>query len=152
MLADDCEGRDDNGHYSNGAGRLQRVIRCVDTPTSSDLAVWAQVDKQIRQRRRSVPRRSSPDTARAASAPSGRCRADVDSRTSSPRRRRAASWSSPQRMTADPSGRRGPRPAVARAKITYDGTQHTVAFSGDSCVDDAITLLVTSSTAPTAAT
>jgi pimeloyl-ACP methyl ester carboxylesterase len=49
MLADDYDGRDDNGHYSNGQDAFN-AIRCVDSPISNDPAVWAQVDKQIRQR------------------------------------------------------------------------------------------------------
>ena len=49
ILADDYDGRDDNGHYSSGQDAFN-AIRCVDSATSSDPAAWAQVDKQIRAR------------------------------------------------------------------------------------------------------
>ncbi len=49
LLADDYNGRDDDGHYSNGQDAFS-AIRCVDTPTPADPEAWAQVDKQIRER------------------------------------------------------------------------------------------------------
>lgn len=138
MLADDYNGRDENGHYSNAQDAFG-AIRCVDTPTSGDPAVWAQVDKQIRQRAPflsygeftgyaprdlcafwPVPATSAPHVV--APAPAGS--AVVVSTTHDP--------ATPYEAGVDLARQ------LRAPLITYDGTQHTTVFSGDSCVDDAV--------------
>lgn len=138
MLADDYDGRDDNGHYSNGQDAFN-AIRCVDTPTSSDPALWAQVDQQIRQRAPflsygqftgfaprdlcafwPVPPTSTPHEA--APAPAGSV--VVVSTTHDP--------ATPYQAGVDLARQLG------APLITYDGTQHTAVFAGDACVDDAV--------------
>lgn len=148
MLADDYEGRDDNGHYSNGQDAFN-AIRCVDTPTSSDPAVWAQVDKQIRQRAPflsygqftgygprdlcalwPVPPTSTPHVV--APAPAGSV--VVVSTTHDP--------ATPYQAGVDLARQ------LHAPLITYDGTQHTVTFNGDSCVDDAVVAYFVDRTVP----
>ena len=139
MLADDYDGRDDNGHYSNGQDAFN-AIRCVDTPTPKDPAVWAQVDKQIRERAPflsygdftgyaprdlcafwPVPPTSAPHVVAAAPAGS----AVVVSTTHDPATPYAAGVDLARQLNAP--------------LITFDGTQHTAVFDGNSCVDDAVT-------------
>ena len=138
MLADDYDGRDDNGHYSNGQDAFN-AIRCVDSATSSDPAVWAQVDKQIRERAPflsygeftgfaprdlcafwPVPPTSTPHVA--APAPAGSV--VVVSTTHDP--------ATPYQAGVDLARQLG------APLITFEGTQHTAVFDGDSCVDDAV--------------
>jgi len=138
LLADDYQGRDDEGHYSNGEDAFN-AIRCVDAPTPSDPAVWAEADRQIRQRAPflsygdftgfaprdlcafwPVPATTVP--APAAPAPPGSV--VVVSTTHDP--------ATPYQAGVDLARQ------LRAPLITYDGTQHTVVFDGDSCVDDAV--------------
>lgn len=138
LLADDYFGRDDDGHYSNGQDAFS-AIRCVDTPTPSDPEAWAQVDKQIRERAPflsygeftgfaprdvcafwPVPPTSTPH--QVAPAPAGSV--VVVSTTRDP--------ATPYLAGVDLARQ------LAAPLITYDGTQHTVVFDGDGCVDDAV--------------
>lgn len=138
LLADDYDGRDDNGHYSNGQDAFN-AIRCVDSPTSADPAVWAAVDKQIRQRAPflsygeytgfaprdlcafwPVPPTSAPHVVAPARAGS----AVVVSTTHDP--------ATPYQAGVDLARQ------LQAPLITFDGTQHTAVFNGDSCVDDAV--------------
>lgn len=138
LLADDYEGRDDDGRYANGQDAFN-AIRCVDSPTTSDPAAWAEVDRQIRQRAPfltygeftgfaprdlctfwPVPTTSSPHEA--APAPAGSV--VVVSTTHDP--------ATPYQAGVDLARQLG------APLITFDGTQHTVVFDGDSCVDDAV--------------
>lgn len=138
LLADDYNGRDDNGHYSNGQDAFN-AIRCVDAPTSKDPAVWADVDKQIRQRAPflsygsftgyaprdlcafwPVPPTSAPHVAAPARAGS----VVVVSTTHDP--------ATPYQAGVDLARQ------LQAPLITFDGTQHTAVFDGDSCVDDAV--------------
>jgi pimeloyl-ACP methyl ester carboxylesterase len=138
MLADDYDGRDDNGHYSNGQDAFN-AIRCVDSPISNDPAVWAQVDKQIRQRAPflsygeftgygprdlcafwPVPPTSAPHVV--APAPAGSV--VVVSTTHDP--------ATPYQAGVDLARQ------LHAPLITFDGTQHTAVFNGDACVDDAV--------------
>lgn len=47
-LADDYQGRDAHGHYSNEQDAFN-AIRCVDAPSPPDPAAWVGADRQIRQ-------------------------------------------------------------------------------------------------------
>src|SRR5699024_2320362 len=48
LLADDYQGRDDDGHYNNSQDAFN-AIRCVDAPSPTDSAAWAAADQRIRQ-------------------------------------------------------------------------------------------------------
>ena len=138
MLADEYDGRDDKGHYDNGQDAFN-AIRCVDTPTSDDPAVWAQVDKQIRQRAPflsygqftgfgprdlcsfwPVPPTSTPHVV--APAPAGSV--VVVSTTHDP--------ATPYQAGVDLARQ------LHAPLITFEGTQHTAVFDGDDCVDHAV--------------
>jgi len=138
LLADDYEGRDVKGRYSNGQDAFN-AIRCVDSPTPADPAAWAEVDRQIRQRAPflaygqftgfaprdlcafwPVPPTSAPHTA--PPAPPGS--AVVVSTTRDP--------ATPYQAGVDLARQ------LRAPLITYDGTQHTVVFDGNSCVDAAV--------------
>jgi pimeloyl-ACP methyl ester carboxylesterase len=138
LLADDYEGRDDNGRYTSGQDAFN-AIRCVDSPTSSDPAAWAAVDREVRQRAPfmsygpytgfaprdlcvfwPVPTTSTPNPA--SPAPAGT--AVVVSTTHDPATPYQAGVNLARQLRAP--------------LISYDGTQHTVVFDGNSCVDGAV--------------
>ncbi len=138
LLADDYEGRDDDGRYGNGQDAFN-AIRCVDSPTPQDPAAWAEADRQIRQRAPflsygeftgfaprdlcafwPVPATSSPHVARPAPAGS----VVVVSTTRDP--------ATPYQDGVDLARQLG------ASLITFEGTQHTTVFDGNSCVDGAV--------------
>jgi pimeloyl-ACP methyl ester carboxylesterase len=138
LLADDYQGRDSDGRYTNGQDAFS-AIRCVDAPTPSDPAAWAEADRQIRARAPflaygeftgfaprdlcafwPVPATTVP--APAAAAPPGAV--VVVSTTRDPATPYAAGVDLARQLQAP--------------LISYDGTQHTVVFDGESCVDDAV--------------
>jgi len=138
MLADDYQGRDDDGHYSNSQDAFN-AIRCVDSPTPSDPALWADADRRIRERAPftsygeftgfgprdlcafwPVPTTSAPHAA--SPAPPGSV--VVVSTTHDPATPYQAGVDLAQQLRA--------------SLITYEGTQHTAVFDGDACLDDTI--------------
>lgn len=148
LLADDYQGRDPDGRYDNGQDAFNG-IRCLDAPTPVDPAVWAAADRQIRQRAPflaygeftgyaprdvcafwPVPPTSTPRTA--AAAPPGS--AVVVSTTHDP--------ATPYQAGVDLARQ------LSAPLISYDGTQHTVVFAGDGCVDDAVTAYLVDRTVP----
>lgn len=148
LLADDYESRDDDGRYGNGQDAFN-AIRCVDSPTPEDPARWAEVDQQIRQRAPflaygeftgfaprdlcafwPVPATSSPHVA----SPAPRGSVVVVSTTRDP--------ATPYQAGVDLARQ------LKAPLITYDGTQHTVVFDGDSCVDDAVVGYLVDRTVP----
>ncbi|MCB0930281.1 MAG: alpha/beta hydrolase [Mycobacterium sp.] len=148
MLADDYQGRDADGHYDNGQDAFN-AIRCVDGPTPTDPAIWVEADRQVRQRAPflsygdftgfaprdlcafwPVPPTSLPHVA--APAPAGSV--VVISTTHDPATPYAAGVDLARQLHAP--------------LITYDGTQHTVAFAGDSCVDNAVTKYIVNQVVP----
>ncbi|WP_396895102.1 alpha/beta hydrolase [Mycolicibacterium sp.] len=148
LLADDYEGRDDDGRYGSGQDAFN-AIRCVDSPTPANPAAWAEVDRQIRQRAPflsygqytgfaprdlcafwPVPPTSSPHEASPAPAGS----VVVVSTTHDP--------ATPYQAGVDLARQ------LKAPLITYDATQHTAVFDGDSCVDDAVTRYLVDRTVP----
>ena len=138
ILADEYQDRDEDGHYSNGQDAFN-AIRCVDEPTPSDPAVWAEVDKRTRERAPflsygsftgfaprdlcafwPVPATSAPH--QVAPAPPGTV--VVVSTTHDP--------ATPYQAGVDLARQ------LAAPLITFDATQHTAVFDGDACVDDAV--------------
>lgn len=138
LLADEYDGRDDDGHYDNGQDAFN-AIRCVDAPTPSDPAVWAAADLKTRQLAPflsygqftgfaprdmcafwPVPPTSAPHSASPAPAGS----VVVVSTTHDP--------ATPYQAGVDLARQ------LQAPLISFDGTQHTAVFNGDECVDNAI--------------
>ena len=138
MLADDYDGRDRRGHYSNDQDAFNG-IRCVDAPSPTDAESWVSADQQIRQ---AAPFLSyGPFTG---NAPRDVCGLWPVPATSAPH-------VAPQvalgkvvvvSTTHDPATpyQAGVNLAqqLGAPLITYDGTQHTAVFGGNQCVDGAV--------------
>ncbi len=138
MLADEYYGRDDNGHY-DGSQDAFNAVRCVDAPEPTDPGAWVDADRRIRQVAPflsygqftgyaprdlcalwPVPATSAP----APAAPVAPGKVVVVSTTHDPATPYQAGVNLAQQLGA--------------ALITYEGTQHTVVFNGDECVDGAV--------------
>lgn len=138
VLADDYEGRDDDGHYDNGQDAFN-AIRCVDSPTPADPAVWVEADRRARE---VAPFLSYGDFT--GYAPRDLCAFWPVPPTSAPRAAQPAPPGSAVVVstTQDPATPYAAGVDLARQLqaplITFDGTQHTVVFDGDDCVDDAV--------------
>jgi len=148
LLADDYEGRDDDGRYGSGQDAFN-AIRCVDSPTPADPAAWAEADRQIRQR---APFLSYGQFT--GFAPRDMCAFWPVGPTSSPHQAAPAPAGSVVVVstTRDPATPYQAGVDLARQLaaplLTYDGTQHTVVFDGNSCVDDAVTRYLVDRTVP----
>jgi len=137
VLADQYQGRDAAGHYRNKQDAFN-AVRCVDAPVSKDPAAWAAFDLQMRQAAPflsygaftgfaprdicafwPVPATSAP--APAPPAPAGTV--VVVSTTRDP--------ATPYQAGVDLARQ------LQAPLITFDGTQHTVVFNGQQCVDSA---------------
>jgi len=138
LLADDYEGRNDRGHYSNGQDAFN-AIRCVDNPTPTDPLPWVDLDWRTRQ--------LAPFQAYGqftGFAPRDLCAFWPVPPTSAPHSAPPAPPGSVivVSTTHDPATPYEAGVALARQLdaplITYDGTQHTVVFNGDACVDTAV--------------
>ncbi|MGY4708925.1 alpha/beta hydrolase [Mycolicibacterium sp. CBM1] len=138
LLADEYEGRDPYGHYSNGQDAFN-AIRCVDNPTPTDPAVWADIDRRTRE---SAPFQSYGQFT--GFAPRDICAFWPVPPTSAPH---AAPPAPPGSVvvvstTHDPATPYEAGVNLARQLgaplITYDGNQHTAVFNGDECVDSAV--------------
>ncbi len=148
LLADDYQKRDEDGHYSNQQDAFV-AIRCVDAPYPADPAVWAEADRQIRQ--------AAPFMAYGnftGFAPRDVCATWPVPPTSSPH---PASSPGPGKVVVVSTTRDPATPYQAgvdlaqqmgAALITFDGTQHTVVFNGDACVDTAVVNFLVDSVAP----
>lgn len=138
LLADEYEGRDPYGRYRNGQDAFN-AIRCVDSPTPTDPAVWADIDRRTRE---SAPFQSYGQFT--GFAPRDLCAFWPVPPTSTPH---PASPAPPGSVvvvstTHDPATPYEAGVNLARQLdaplITYDGTQHTAVFNGNDCVDSAI--------------
>ena len=138
MLADDYQGRDSAGRYSNTQDAFN-AVRCVDAPTPADPAVWAATDKRLRE---VAPFAAYGDFT--GYAPRDLCAFWPVPSTSQPQ---AASPAPPGSVvvvstTHDPATPYQAGVDLARQLraplITFDGTQHTAVFNGEDCVDDAV--------------
>lgn len=149
LLADDYQERDTAGHYTNQQDAFL-AIRCVDSPYPTDPAVWAEAD---RQGRAAAPFMAYGEFT--GQAPRDACAMWPVPPTSAPH---AASSPGPGKVvvvstTHDPATPYQAGVDLARemdaSLITFNGTQHTVVFNGDACVDSAVvTFLVTASPTP----
>jgi len=135
LLADNYQGRDAEGRYDNAQDAFT-AIRCVDSPTPSDPAVWAAADLSIREvapflsygdHTGFAPRDVCafwpvpPTTIPAAASPAPPGGVVVVSTTRDP--------ATPYQAGVDLARQLG------APLITFDGTQHTVVFDGEACVD-----------------
>lgn len=137
-LADDYQGRDQDGHYNNLQDAFT-AIRCVDNPAPTDPAVWVAADQRVRAVAPflsygeftgfaprdvcafwPVPATSQPHQV-SALAPG---KALVVSTTHDP--------ATPYQAGVDLAQQLG------AGLITNEGTQHTVVFTGNECVDSAV--------------
>jgi pimeloyl-ACP methyl ester carboxylesterase len=148
LLADDYQERDATGHYSNQQDAFT-AIRCVDVPYPTDPAVWADADRQARliapfmaygEFTGFAPRDACatwpvPPTSLPTNATSpGSGKVVVVSTTHDPATPYQAGVDLAQEMDA--------------ALITFNGTQHTVVFNGDPCVDPAVVAFLVDSVQP----
>ncbi len=150
MLADDYEGRDKSGHYTNDQDAFN-AVRCVDAPSPTDSASWVSADRRIRQ---AAPFLSYGQFT--GDAPRDLCGLWPVAATSAPH---AAPRVAPGKVvvvstTHDPATPYQAGVSLARQLgsplITYDGTQHTAVFNGDQCVDTAVARYFVNLTAPPA--
>jgi pimeloyl-ACP methyl ester carboxylesterase len=148
MLADEYEGRDTYGHYSNGQDAFN-AVRCVDEPTPTDPAVWADLDRRTRE--------LAPFQAYGqftGLAPRDICAFWPAPPTSTPHPAPPAPLGSVVVVstTHDPATPYEAGVNLARELIaplvTFDGTQHTVVFNGNECIDSAIVRYVVDQTLP----
>jgi pimeloyl-ACP methyl ester carboxylesterase len=148
MLADDYQGRDKSGHYDNLQDAFT-TIRCVDTVTPTDPAVWVAADLRTRQ---VAPFLSYGNFT--GFAPRDVCAFWPVPPTTQPH---VASSPGPGKVvvvstTHDPATPYQAGVDLARqlgaALITNDGTQHTVVFNGKPCVDSAVTQFFIDQTLP----
>jgi pimeloyl-ACP methyl ester carboxylesterase len=138
MLADDYYDRGKDGHYDNSQDAFN-AVRCVDAPEPTDSAPYVDADRRIRQ---VAPFLSYGQFT--GFAPRDLCALWPVPATSRPH---PAAPVAPGKVvvvstTHDPATPYQAGVELARELgaplITYDGTQHTVVFGGDRCVDDAV--------------
>lgn len=139
MLADEYQMRDRNGHYSNKQDAFT-AIRCVDSPVPTDAASWVDLDMRVRQ--------VAPFAAYGGFtgfAPRDVCTFWPAPATSSPHLPAPVAFGKVVVVstTHDPATpyQAGVNLAqyLGAPLITYNGTQHTVVFTGVECVDTAVT-------------
>ena len=148
LLADDYQHRDESGHYQN----LQDAftgIRCVDAPFPTEPAVYADADRQNRQ--------VAPFMAYGeftGSAPRDVCAMWPVPATSSPH---PATSPGPGKVVVVATTHDPATPYEAGAElakqmgaplITFEGTQHTVVFNGNQCIDTAVVSYLVDSVSP----
>lgn len=138
LLADDYWRRDESGHYQNMQDAFT-AIRCVDTPFPTDPAVWAEADQRTRA---AAPFMSYGEFT--GYAPRDICALWPVPATSSPH---PVTGPGPGKVvvvstTGDPATPYEAGVQLARqmdaALISFKGTQHTVVFNGNACVDTAV--------------
>ncbi|HEY7053347.1 MAG TPA: alpha/beta hydrolase [Mycobacterium sp.] len=138
LLADDYQGRDKNGQYTNLQDAFT-AVRCVDYVSPKDSAPWVDADRRIRQVAPfmsygqftgfaprdvcafwPVPPTTAPHTATSL----GPNKVVVVSTTHDP--------ATPYQAGVDLARQLG------AALITFEGTQHTAVFKGNQCIDGAV--------------
>jgi pimeloyl-ACP methyl ester carboxylesterase len=135
QLADDYMERDDNGHYSN-SNDAETAINCVDQPPVTDRAKVAEEDRKTRE----VAPFMSYGTF-TGNAPLDTCAFWPVPATSTPHRP-SVTGLPPVLVVSTTDDPATPYQAgvdlaaeLGGALLTFEGTQHTVVFEGDACVD-----------------
>jgi hypothetical protein len=148
LLADDYQGRDKSGHYSNLQDAFT-AIRCVDYVTPTDSATWVEADRRIRQ---AAPFMSYGEFT--GFAPRDVCAFWPVPPTTTPH---AAVSPGPNKVvvvstTHDPATPYQAGVDLARqleaSLISFEGTQHTAVFKGNQCIDTAVVNYLVNLTAP----
>ena len=138
LLADEYQGRDDDGKYNNQQDAFN-AVRCVDAPYPTDPAVWVAADLRFRN---VAPFLSYGDFT--GNAPRDICSFWPVPPTSFPA---PAVPAAPGQTVVVSTSRDPATPYQAgvdlarqlgASLVSFEGTQHTVVFSGDECVDTAI--------------
>lgn len=148
MLADLYMKRDPNGHYSNSTD-VRVAVNCVDRPAVTDRAAVVEKDRRIRE---VAPFMNYGEFT--GHAPLGTCAFWPVPPTSTPHELEVDGL--PQTLvvstTNDPATPYQAGVDLARqlggALLTYDGTQHTVVFQGNQCVDAIATAYLLDGTVP----
>ncbi|ALM16288.1 alpha/beta hydrolase [Mycobacteroides abscessus] len=147
-LADQYQERDDHGRYDNLQDAFNS-IRCVDGPTPKDSAPWVAADKTLREQ---AP--FSSYGSFTGYAPRDMCAFWPVPPTSTPHTPSTPGLAPVVVIstTHDPATPYEAGVALARqlggSLISYEGTQHTVAFNGEACVDDVVTRYFVDGTVP----
>ncbi|MBV9515731.1 MAG: alpha/beta hydrolase [Mycobacteriaceae bacterium] len=149
-LADQYMERDADGHYTNSTD-VRSAVNCVDRPPITDRARAAEQDRQMRQ---VAPFMSYGEFT--GYAPLGTCAFWPVPPTSQPHQ--ISVHDLPPVLvistTHDPATpyQAGVQLAdqLHGALLTFDGTQHTVALEGKSCVDDIVIQYLVNLTVPPA--
>jgi pimeloyl-ACP methyl ester carboxylesterase len=138
LLADEYQGRDADGHYNNQQDAFN-AVRCVDAPYPTDPAVWVEADRRVRQLAPFLaygdftgyaPRDICsfwpvpPTSVPAPASPAAAGQVVVVSTTHDP--------ATPYQAGVDLARQLG------ASLVSFEGTQHTVVFNGDECIDTAI--------------
>nr|WP_308170584.1 alpha/beta hydrolase [[Mycobacterium] fortunisiensis] len=148
LLADDYWHRDDSGQYQPLQDAFN-AIRCVDAPFPTDPAVWAEAD---RRNRAAAPFLAYGEFT--GYAPRDLCALWPVPATSAPH---PVTGPGPGKVvvvstTGDPATPYQAGVELARqmgaALISFEGTQHTVVFNGDACVDTAVLNFFLTQTSP----
>ena len=138
LLADQYQGRNAAGHYRNQQDAFT-AIRCVDAPFPTDPAAWVDADQRTRA--------AAPFMEYGAFtgyAPRDTCAMWPVPSTAVPA---AATSPGPGKVivvstTRDPATPYEAGVELARQLdaplVTFEGTQHTVVFNGDECVDTTV--------------
>ena len=150
LLADDYQHRDRNGHYQPLQDAFT-AIRCVDGPFPTDPAAWAAADRKARQ---AAPYMSYGQFT--GQAPRDICALWPVPPTSQPHE---VTSPGPDKVvvvstTHDPATPYQAGVDLAKelggSLITFDGTQHTVVFNGNRCIDTAVVDFLTELVEPPA--
>jgi pimeloyl-ACP methyl ester carboxylesterase len=136
ILSDMYMRRDGNGHYTN-ATDVRTAVNCVDEPTVTDTAVLVEKDRRLRE--------AAPFLAYGeftGLVPEPTCSVWPVPPTSEPHELSVPDLPATLvvSITGDPATpyEAGVQLAdqLGGGLVTFDGTQHTVTFQGNQCVDD----------------
>ncbi|GAA4394799.1 alpha/beta hydrolase [Tsukamurella soli] len=150
-LADAYQGRDANGHYS-GMMDAFTAINCMDSPAITDPVALGRLDTELRQ---AAP--FNDDGRGTGHAAKGACAYWPAKNTLSPHRVVVPADMAKVVVvstTHDPATPYANGVSLANqlnaALITFEGSQHTASFEGNTCVDGAVTRYFQSLTVPPA--
>lgn len=149
-LADLYMGRDSEGHYNNSTD-VRVAVNCVDEPPVTDRA---KVVEQDRRAREVAPFMSYGQFT--GNAPMGTCSFWPVPPTSTPHQLKVQGLP-PTLVVSTTNDPATPYQAgvdlakqLGGALLTFDGTQHTVVFQGNRCVDDIATRYLVDGAVPPA--
>lgn len=148
MLSDLYMGRDAEGHYTN-ATDTRIAVNCTDKPAITDRATLVEQDKRVRE---AAPFLSYGDFTGLAPMPT--CGFWPVPPTSTPHEIEAAGLP-PILVVSTTNDPATPYQAgvdlaeqLGGTLLTFEGTRHTVVFSGNACVDDIATRYLLDVTVP----